>query len=78
MHTIHLSRRNLLSLLNKLDRNALNGTDVSQCTIIKPNEEGRYPTTGMTMVVAVEDDEYYGALGREAGPMHSADEPKGK
>jgi hypothetical protein len=62
--------------LNKLDRNALNGSDVSQCTIIKPKEEGRYLTTEMTMVVAVEDDVYYESLGRDAGPVHQADEPK--
>jgi len=74
INVIHLSRRNLQTLLNKLDRNANAGYSVSECTLIKQEEAGLYPTDHRTIVVAVEDDEYYFA--REAGPVHPLDEPK--
>lgn len=67
-----LSRRNLLTLLSKLDRKA-NG-ETSVCKILKRDNE--HPTHPQTMkeieVVAVEDEEYY--VDRVPGYVHPADE----
>lgn len=64
MKKLKLSRRNLLTLLSKLDR-VRNG-ESSQCTIIKPNG---------TMITAEEDEVHY--ADRPPGEMHPADTPKG-
>ena len=55
---IELSRRNLISLLAKLDGNPPN----SACTLIDPDNR--------IAVKAVEDAEHYEAEGRLPGPMH--------
>ena len=66
--TVYLSRRNLLTLLNKLDRAG------SKATIIKYDTTHKeYPCSSVTVVIAVEDNEYY--TDREPGPMHPKDEP---
>jgi hypothetical protein len=71
---VYLSRRNLLALLSKLDRES-NGED-THCAILK--NRGDKPEFQQTMkeimVIAVADDEYYGTLGRPAGMMVDADE----
>ncbi len=73
VQAIYLSRRNLLTLLSKLDRNG-NG-DPSMCTIIKlDHTHEKYPQTmKMCVVTALEDDEYYDT--RDPGPVHPKDEP---
>ena len=72
--TVYLSRRNLLTLLSKLDRKAL-GED-TRCTIQKAdNAHPVYPQTMKAInVIAVEDEEYY--THRQAGVVHPGDEPK--
>ena len=74
-HTVYLSRRNLLTLLNKLDRQKAGS--ISACTIIK--NDNAHPTYPQTMhsiaVVAVEDADYYND--RHAGAVLPIDEPTG-
>lgn len=73
METVVLTRRNLLTLLSKLDRVAAGG--VSGCAIVKRDD--RHPIYPQSMpeilVKAVEDDEYY--IDRAAGGVHPYDEP---
>jgi hypothetical protein len=80
MDTLHLSRRNLLTLLSKLDR-AKAGMD-TKCAIIKhrqPDEDVPYnQTMESVMVIAVEDEIYYAAQDRPAGAMHPYDDPSKK
>jgi hypothetical protein len=75
---IFLSRRNLLSLLSKLDRQKKG--EFTACTLIKyDNRHPKYPQSMEICVVsAVEDEEYYGSAGREAGVVHPADDPNNK
>jgi hypothetical protein len=72
---VFLSRRNLLTLLNKLDRKAT-GDNSTLCTIIKNDDaHTKYPQSCPTIVVtAIDDDEYYDT--REAGKVHPLDTPK--
>lgn len=75
MEKIYLSRRNLLTLLSKLDRKA-EGDD-THCTIVKyRNESDPYKHTVQAFTVtAVPDEEYYN---RDAGAMHPLDDPDNK
>lgn len=72
---LFLSKRNLLTLLSKLER-AERGESTA-CALIK--SKGPSPDFQQTMdeimVVAVLDDEYYSAQGRVAGEVHPADTP---
>ena len=73
MTTLYLSRRNLETLLSKLDRQK-NG-EQTFCTIHKPKDvDGKYPNNSEFTVVAVENDEYYSH--RQAGEMHPSDEQR--
>lgn len=74
MHKVFLSRRNLLSLLSKLDRVAAG--DSSACTLVKfDNVHPKFPQTMPEIhVMAVEDEDYY--IDRSPGVMHPKDEPK--
>jgi len=69
---IYLSRRNLLTLLSKLDR-AANG-EVTACTIVKyQNQTDPFvQTMDAIAVTAIEDSDYYEK--RAAGEMHPRDE----
>jgi len=69
---VYLSRRNLLTLLSKLDRQARG--EFTHCTIIKcDNVHPVYPQTMKEIEVqAVEDDDYY--IDRGAGFVHPKDE----
>lgn len=69
---IYLSRRNLLTLLSKLDRQR--DGETTACTVIKFRNEKDPFTQSMDSiaVTAVEDDVYY--ANRNAGPMHPNDE----
>lgn len=74
MEQIYLSRRNLLTLLSKLDR-AANG-EQTECTIIKSDtKHPRYPQSidAYVAVIAVEDKDYY--TERAPGEVHPSDEP---
>jgi len=71
---VFLSRRNLLSLLSKLDRQA-KGEDTF-CTLIKSDNQrtdGFAQTMKEIYVTAVEDDVYY--ADRNAGVVHPSDDP---
>lgn len=59
MPKVYLSRRNLLSLLAKLDRVKTGGE--SQCTIIKQDDQhSKYPQSMKAIeVIAIEDETYY-------------------
>lgn len=73
MEQIYLSRRNLLTLLSKLDRK-VNG-ETTTCTIIKcDNEHSLYPQTMSQIgITAVEDNEYYAE--RNPGVVLAKDDP---
>ena len=71
-HTLYLSRRNLLALLSKLDRQEAG--DETACAIIKySNPTDPYCNTiDQVVVTAVADEEFY--ANRSPGAMHPADE----
>ncbi len=72
MTHLFLSRRNLLTLLSKLDR--VKEGDTSACTLIKPkNIHEKYPHPGFR-ITAVEDADYY--TERCAGEVHPSDEAR--
>jgi len=64
MKTVRLSRRNLLTLLSKLDR--VKAGEVSACTLIKTDQD--------ITLKAFEDDVYY--EDREPGEVHPKDTPR--
>jgi hypothetical protein len=70
---VFLSRRNLLSLLSKLDRQAAG--DMTACTIVKnDNAHPKYAQTMDSIIVtAVEDADYYAERG--AGEVLPEDDP---
>jgi hypothetical protein len=70
---IYLTRRNLLTLLSKLDRKAKG--EQTECTLIKQDiVHPLYPCTVRSFITAVEDADYY--TDREAGAVHPADTPR--
>lgn len=73
MPLVYLSRRNLLTLLSKLDRKAAG--EETACTLVKnDNAHAKYPQTmARIAVTAIEDDEYYAT--RNPGMVHPADRP---
>ena len=73
MEQVYLSRRNLLTLLSKLDRQANGGT--TTCTIIKcDNTHLVYPQTmSQIKITAVEDEAYY--CERIPGAVLAKDDP---
>lgn len=74
MQQVYLSRRNLQTLLNKLDRCKRDGLGASQCTIVKRDTaHPQYPCSDEILVTALEDEDYY--TDRPAGRMHPEDEP---
>ena len=74
MEQVFLSRKNLLVLLSKLDRQRAG--DATTCTVIKNDfMHPKYPQTMASIAVtAVEDDEYYAH--RRSGTAHPLDEPQ--
>jgi hypothetical protein len=74
--TVYLTKRNLLTLLSKLER-AERG-EATRCTLNKNQQPSdKYRQTMKTIdVVAVADDEYYSAQQRAPGEVHPLDEPK--
>lgn len=74
MEKVFLTRRNLLTLLNKLDCNKREGEKVSACTLVKHDTtHPRYPSSNIIQVTAVEDEEYY--TERAPGLVHPRDVP---
>jgi hypothetical protein len=71
---VYLSRRNLLTLINKLDRVARG--ESSECTLVKCDTKNKaFPQTHPSILVtAVEDEHYY--VDRSPGLVHHKDEPK--
>jgi hypothetical protein len=75
MIQLYLTRRNLQTLLNKLDRALRDGPDASICTIVKMDtQHPRYPLEQTIAITALEDADYY--TDREPGHVHEADVPK--
>lgn len=71
MNTVYLSRRNLLTLLKKLD--GIEEGIPSSCTIIKCDTvNDKYLCSDITSITAVEDKEYYGD--RAPGGMRTREE----
>lgn len=70
---IYLSKRNLLTLLSKLDR--FEQGQETQCAIIKyANPLDPYCNTmDQVMVIAVPDEKFY--TNRSAGEVHPLDQP---
>lgn len=70
-NVVFLSRRNLLTLLNKLDKAALQGHGDAVVGIWKGDtKHPRYPCTNRTLVCGIEDTQYY--TDREPGPVTDA------
>lgn len=74
MHQIFLSKRNLLTLLSKIER--YERGEETACTIIKyKNPSDPYVNTmDACIVTALPDDKLY--VNRGAGEMHPADEER--
>lgn len=72
MNQIYLTRRNLLTLLSKLDRQKAG--EETACTIIKHDTaHEKFPIREAVAVTALEDEVYY--YDREPGDVHFADHP---
>jgi hypothetical protein len=71
---IYLSRRNLMTLLSKLDR--FEQGQETKCAIIKyANPLDPYcNTVDEVMVIAVPDEKFY--IKREPGAIHPLDQPR--
>jgi hypothetical protein len=73
METLYLSKRNLQTLLNKLER-AERG-EQTHCAIVKykNTDDAFVNTMDAVMVVAISDEVLYN--NRQAGTIHVADDP---
>ena len=72
MEQLYLTRRNLLTLLSKLDRKAKG--EATMCTLLKSDVvHPKYPCSKIIVVTAVEDNDYY--TDRAPGPVNPKDEP---
>jgi len=70
MQKVYLSRKNLLTLLSKLDR--LKNGESTSCTIIKSDtSHPKYPCSDEIVITAIEDEEYY--IDRKPGEIHPKD-----
>lgn len=69
---VYLTRRNLLTLLSKLDR--VKAGEDSKCTIVKyDTTHEKYRCTDVIVVTALEDADYY--TDRPAGDVLPSDDP---
>lgn len=75
MKTLYLSKRNLLTLLSKIERFE-NGQETA-CSLVKyRNDKGPYvQTDDAVLVIAVPDKFYYESQDRIAGDVHPLDNP---
>lgn len=70
MEKVFLSRRNLLTLISKLDRKK--SGEGTACTIIKNDTiHSEFPCSNKIQVTAVEDEVYY--KDRNPGEIHPSD-----
>ncbi len=70
MQVLYLTRRNLTTLLSKLDRKRAG--EKTQCTLVKRDTvHSQYPCTDVIFITALEDADYY--TDREPGPVNPAD-----
>lgn len=76
MKQIYLSKRNLLTLLSKLER--LEKGETTACTLIKyRHNKGQFlQSDDAILVTAVPDDIYYSDQQRGAGDVHPLDDPE--
>ena len=73
MERVYLSRRNLLTLLSKLDRASM-GEETFKALVKCDNRHPKYPQTMPELeVVAIEDAEYY--TDRSPGVVYHGDQP---
>lgn len=73
---VYLSRRNLLTLISKLDRDTAG--EETACALIKVKQKAGTAynqTMKEIMVIAVQDEDYYPAQNRSAGEVHPLDTP---
>lgn len=71
MQRVYLTRRNLLTLLSKLDRQAAG--EVTASTIVKQDtQHPQYPCTDVIAVTAIQDSAYY--IDRKPGEILSVDD----
>ena len=75
MKSLYLSKRNLLTLLSKIERFE-NGQETA-CSLIKyRNDKGQYvQTDDAVLVIAVPDSLYYSSQERAPGEVHPLDNP---
>ena len=75
MKALYLSKRNLLTLLSKLER--LENGEQTACSLVKHrNPVGKYiQSDEAVLIMAVSDDEYYSDQKRSAGVVHPLDDP---
>ena len=71
MQTVYLTRRNLLTLLSKLDR-AAKGEFTNKTLIKGDTVHPLYPCSDVIAVIAIEDDDYY--IDRVPGGIHPDDD----
>ena len=72
MEHIYLTRRNLLTLLSKLDRKKA-GEETERTIVKNDTVHPTYPCSSPTVVTALEDEEYY--TDRKPGKVYPADDP---
>ena len=73
MQELYLTRRNLLTLLSKLDRKKAG--EKTLCMLIKRDtKHPKYPSTDVVAITAVEDADYY--TDRQPGNIAPEDESK--
>jgi hypothetical protein len=72
MQTLYLTRRNLLTLLSKLDRKK-NGEETACMLWKRDTLHPEYPSSDVIVITALEDEEYY--TDRKPGAVNPADEP---
>ena len=75
MKALYLSKRNLLTLLSKLER--LENGEQTACSLVKyRNPVGKYiQSDEAVLIMAVPDNEYYADQQRPAGVVHPSDDP---
>ena len=72
MEQLYLTRRNLLTLLSKLDR-AKRGEVTTRTLVKQDTVHPVYPCSTVIQITALEDWEYY--TDRAPGPVHPKDRP---
>lgn len=71
MQRVYVTRRNLLTLLSKLDRKKA-GEQTERMLVKTDTLHPQYPCSEVIIIMALEDEEYY--TDRQPGRLHPADE----